>query len=342
MKKVIYPKIGGPESIQIVEHTLDDLASNQVKVRVHRAGINFADLMMRQGLYGSNPDFPFTPGYEVSGEVMEYGEHVNWIEKGQRVIAMTGFGGYSEEVIVDAKRIVPIPDSISYDQAAAMPVTYGTAYHMLIYLGGLKPGDSVLIHHAAGGVGTAAAQICQAFGAGLIIGTASKPKKEFVESLGMYFVDKDQDDFVEVCKNLTEGKGVHQAIDPVAGKHLMRSYNALRNGGKLHCFGASSAVPNERRSMIAAFNMWRNTPKFNPMDMMTSNKSVFGVHMGRMDDETIFENHLSDLGKLMEQGKIKPIIDSVWRFDEVAEAQRYIHNRKNKGKVLLDFSPNKD
>ena len=84
--------------------------------------------------------------------------------------------------------------------------------------------------------------------------------------------------------------------------------------------------------MIAAFNMWRNTPKFNPMDMMTSNKSVFGVHMGRMDDEAIFENHLSDLGKLMEQGKIKPIIDSVWRFDEVAEAQRYIHNRKNKGK----------
>ena len=239
MKKVIYPKVGGPESIQIVEHVLGNVGNNQVKVRVHRAGINFADLMMRQGLYGSNPDFPFTPGYEVSGEVMEFGNQVNWLKKGQRVIAMTGFGGYSEEVMVDSKRIIPIPESISYDQAAAMPVTYGTAYHMLIHLGGLRQGDSVLIHHAAGGVGTAAAQICQAFGAGLIIGTASKPKKEFVESLGMYFVDKDRDDFVEVCKNLTEGKGVHQAIDPVAGKHLMRSYNALRNGGKLHCFGAS-------------------------------------------------------------------------------------------------------
>ncbi|MCP2503334.1 MAG: zinc-binding dehydrogenase [Candidatus Thalassarchaeaceae archaeon] len=340
MKKVIYPKIGGPDSIQIIEEKLDNPGKNQVKVRVHRAGINFADLMMRQGLYGSNPDFPFTPGYEVSGEIIELGDDENRLEIGQRVIAMTGFGGYSEEVIVESNRVVPIPDNISFDQAAAMPVTYGTAYHMLVHLGGLKEGDTVLVHHAAGGVGTAAAQICKAYGAGLIIGTASESKKEFVESLGMRFVNRDKEDFVEVCKNMTGGKGVHQAIDPVAGKHLTRSYDALRNGGKLHCFGASSAVPNEKRSLIAAFKMWRNTPKFDPMKMMNSNKSVFGVHMGRMEDEEIFSNHLADLGELMKQGKINPIIDSVWRFEKVADAQRHIHNRKNKGKVLLDFSPN--
>lgn len=339
MKKVIYPKIGGPDSIQIIEEKLDNPGKNQVKVRVHRAGINFADLMMRQGLYGSNPDFPFTPGYEVSGKIIELGDDENRLEIGQRVIAMTGFGGYSEEVIVESNRVVPIPDNISFDQAAAMPVTYGTAYHMLVHLGGLKEGDTVLVHHAAGGVGTAAAQICKAYGAGLIIGTASESKKEFVESLGMRFVNRDKEDFVEVCKNLTGGKGVHQAIDPVAGKHLTRSYDALRNGGKLHCFGASSAVPNEKRSLIAALKMWRNTPKFDPMKMMNSNKSVFGVHMGRMEDEEIFSNHLADLGELMNQGKINPIIDSVWRFEKVADAQRHIHNRKNKGKVLLDFSP---
>ena len=339
MKKVIYPKIGGPDSIQIVEDELDFPEENQVKVRVHRAGINFADLMMRQGLYGSNPDFPFTPGYEVSGEIIELGKMDNGLQIGQRVIAMTGFGGYSEEVVVDSSRVVPIPDNISFDQAAAMPVTYGTAYHMLVYLGGLKKGDSVLVHHAAGGVGTAAAQICKAYGAGLIIGTASESKKEFVESLGMRFVNRDKEDFVEVCKNMTGGKGVHQAIDPVAGKHLMRSYNALRNGGKLHCFGASSAVPNEKRSILAEIRMWKNTPKFDPMKMMNSNKSVFGVHMGRMEDEEIFTNHLLKLGELMIQGKIDPIIDSVWRFDKVADAQMHIHNRKNKGKVLLDFSP---
>ncbi len=339
MKKVIYPKIGGTDSIQIVEEKLDLPKENQVKVRVHRAGINFADLMMRQGLYGSNPDFPFTPGYEASGEIIDLGKEITNLQLGQRVIAMTGFGGYSEEVIVDSNRVVPIPDNISFDQAAAMPVTYGTAYHMLVHLGGLKKGDSVLIHHAAGGVGTAAAQICQAYGAGLIIGTASESKKEFVESLGMRFVNRDQEDFVKVCKDMTNGKGVHQAIDPVAGKHLMRSYNALRNGGKLHCFGASSAVPNQKRSIIAAIRMWINTPKFDPMKMMNSNKSLFGVHMGRLEDEDIFANHLAELGELMNQGKINPIIDSVWRFEKVADAQMHMHNRKNKGKVLLDFSP---
>lgn len=339
MKKVIYPKIGGTDSIQIVEEKLDLPKENQVKVRVHRAGINFADLMMRQGLYGSNPDFPFTPGYEASGEIIDLGKEITNLQLGQRVIAMTGFGGYSEEVIVDSNRVVPIPDNISFDQAAAMPVTYGTAYHMLVHLGGLKKGDSVLIHHAAGGVGTAAAQICQAYGAGLIIGTASESKKEFVESLGMRFVNRDEEDFVKVCKDMTNGKGVHQAIDPVAGKHLMRSYNALRNGGKLHCFGASSAVPNQKRSILAAIRMWINTPKFDPMKMMNSNKSLFGVHMGRLEDEDIFANHLAELGELMNQGKINPIIDSVWRFEKVADAQMHMHNRKNKGKVLLDFSP---
>ena len=341
MKKVIYPKVGGPDSIEIITEKLEEAVESQVKVRVYRAGINFADLMMRQGLYGSNPDFPFTPGYEVSGIIIGMGGDVENLKIGDRVIAMTGFGGYAEEVIINSNRIIPIPNNVSFDQAAAIPVTYGTAYHMLVYLGGIKEGDSVLIHHAAGGVGTAAAQICKSFGAELIIGTASKSKKEFVESLGMYFVDRDSEDFVEVCKKLTNGKGVHQAIDPVAGKHLMRSYNSLRNGGKLHCFGASSAVPKEKRSIIAALRMVINTPKFNPMKMMNSNKAIFGVHMGRMDNEEIFRSHLKELGRLLEKGDIDPIIDSVWRFEEVSNAQKHMHQRKNKGKVLLDFSPKK-
>ncbi|MGY8703466.1 MAG: alcohol dehydrogenase catalytic domain-containing protein, partial [Candidatus Poseidoniales archaeon] len=104
--------------------------------------------------YGASPKFPFTPGYEVSGEIIELGDDVKDLRLNQRVIGMTGFGGYSEEVVIDSNRVFPIPESVTFDQAAAIPVTYGTAYHMLIYLGGLKKGDTVLIHHAAGGVGT--------------------------------------------------------------------------------------------------------------------------------------------------------------------------------------------
>ena len=223
MKKIIYPKIGGVDSIEIIEAEEPMASEGEVVVRIHRAGINFADLMMRQGLYGSNPDFPFTPGYEASGVITSIGEGVDDFEIGDRVLAMTGFGGYSEKVSIPSARVFKLPDSITFDQAAAIPVTYGTAYHMLFHLGRISPGDSVLIHHAAGGVGTAVAQLCKVAGASLVIGTASASKKEFVESMGVNFVDRESEDFVKICKEMTDGKGVHHAIDPV-GRPFHQSF----------------------------------------------------------------------------------------------------------------------
>ena len=339
MKKVIYPKVGGVDSIEILDVEEPRASEGEVVVRIHRAGINFADLMMRQGLYGSNPDFPFTPGYEASGVIISLGKGVKGLELGDRVLAMTGFGGYSEKVSIPSSRVFKLPDSVTFDQAAAIPVTYGTAYHMLFHLGRISPGDSVLIHHAAGGVGTAVAQLCKVAGASVVIGTASAPKKEFVESIGVKFVDRETEDFVKICKDMTGGKGVHHAIDPVGGKNLMRSYKATRRGGKVYFFGASSAVKGDKRSIISAFRMWLNTPKFNPIKMMSSNKAIFGVHMGLLDDNTIFEGHLSALSKMLEDNEIDPIIDSIWRFERVSEAQMHMHDRKNRGKILLDFAP---
>ena len=339
MKKVIYPKVGGVDSIEILDVEEPQASEGEVVVRIHRAGINFADLMMRQGLYGSNPDFPFTPGYEASGVIISLGKGVKGLELGDRVLAMTGFGGYSEKVSIPSSRVFKLPDSVTFDQAAAIPVTYGTAYHMLFHLGRISPGDSVLIHHAAGGVGTAVAQLCKVAGASVVIGTASAPKKEFVESIGVKFVDKETEDFVKICKDMTGGKGVHHAIDPVGGKNLMRSYKATRRGGKVYFFGASSAVNGDKRSIMSAFRMWLNTPKFNPIKMMSSNKAIFGVHMGLLDDNSIFEGHLSALSKMLEDNEIDPIIDSIWRFERVSEAQMHMHDRKNRGKILLDFAP---
>ena len=210
---------------------------------------------------------------------------------------------------------------------------------MLFHLGRISPGDSVLIHHAAGGVGTAVAQLCKVAGASLVIGTASASKKEFVESMGVNFVDRESEDFVKICKEMTDGKGVHHAIDPVGGSNLMRSYKATRRGGKVYFFGASSAVKGDRRSIIAAIRMWFNTPKFDPIKMMSSNKAVFGVHMGLLDDDKIFAGHLNALSKMLENNEINPVIDSIWRFERVAGAQLHMHNRKNRGKILLDFAP---
>jgi len=339
MRKVVYPRAGGVETIEIVEEEDPVPESDQVCVRIHRAGVNFAELMMRQGLYGSSPDFPFTPGYEASGVVTEVGSLVDTLKEGDRVLAMPGFGGYSEKVCLDSRRVTPIPDSISFDQAAAIPVTYGTAFHMLVHLGRISEGDSVLIHHAAGGVGTAVAQICESYGASLVVGTASTPKRDFVESMGMRFVDREKEDFEEVCKGLTDGKGVHHAIDPVGGSHLLRSYKSLRKGGKLYYFGASAAVKGEKRSRLSELRMWWGMPRFDPIRLMTSNKAVFGVHMGLLEDDSVFKGHLASLSEMLEKGEIDPVIDSVWRFEKVADAQMHMHNRKNRGKVLLDFSP---
>ncbi len=339
MKKIVYPRAGGVETIQIVEEKDPVPRKGEVCVRIHRAGVNFAELMMRQGLYGSSPEFPFTPGYEASGVVIGVGDSVDSLKEGDRVLAMTGFGGYSEKVCIDARRAILIPDSVSFDQAAAIPVTYGTAFHMLVHLGSISEGDTVLIHHAAGGVGTAVAQICDSFGASLVVGTASTPKRDFVESMGMRFVDRENEDFEDVCKELTDGKGVHHAIDPVGGNHLMRSYKSLRKGGKLYYFGASAAVKGEKRSRVSEFRMWWGMPRFDPLKLMTSNKAVFGVHMGLLEDESIFKGHLASLSKMLQDGEIDPVIDSVWRFENVADAQMHMHNRKNRGKVLLDFSP---
>ena len=336
MKRIVYTKRGGLEAIEIIDEKSPEPGNNEVMIEVHRAGINFADLMMRQGLYGAAPDFPFTPGYEVSGVIRAIGSDVERHNVGDRVVALTGFGGYAEQVVVSEERAWTLPDNVSFDAAAAMPVTYLTAHHMLVHLGNFREGDSVLVHHAAGGVGTATAQIVKALKGGRIYGTASAEKANFVEEMGMIHIPRGED-FVQRIKG--ESDGVHHALDPVGGKHVMESYKALRNGGRLYVFGASSAVKGHKRSLWTAIKMWRTTPRFDPIRMMNSNKSVFGVHMGMWKDEEIAREQMVALASMLEKGQIDPVIDSVYRFEDVAKAQQYIHNRGNRGKVLLDFSP---
>jgi len=339
MRSVVYTKRGGMDAIDISESPSPQPGRGEVLVEVHRAGINFADLMMRQGLYSPVPPFPFTPGYEISGVVKELGADVENLSLGDRVVSLCGMGGYSEQVVTLAERCFRLPDSISFDAAAALPVTYLTAHHMLTYLGNFQPGDTILVHHAAGGVGTATGQLAKALGASKVFGTASTGKADFVRSLGMRFIDRESEDFVEVCKRETDGLGVHHALDPVGGKHMMRSYKALRSGGRLYAFGGSAAVKGSRRSMVAALRMVLTTPKFNPFKMMNSNKAVFGVHMGTWKDEAILKSQVMALVEMLEDGRISPIVDKVFRFEQVAAAQQYMHDRKNRGKVLLDFSP---
>lgn len=310
----------------------------EVTIEVHYAGINFADTLMRLGLYQPRPPFPFTPGYEVSGIIKSLGKGVTEFEVGQRVVAAMQTGGQCSHVSVKSSRVIPIPDEMGLDEAAAMPVTYLTAHHMLHYLGHLKKGESVLIHGGAGGVGTAALQLCQWAGIEQVWATASGHKSEIIESFGGIAIDRHKEDFTRIINDATNGRGVDHILDPIGGDNLKKSLSCLAEGGRLYTYGLSSAAPNSKRSLLKAFFALRKTPKFDALRLMTRNRGVFGVHMGTWKDESAMAEQLHRILDGVKDGHLKPVIDSVFDASDVAKAHQHIHDAKNVGKVLLKFN----
>jgi len=335
--RVVITKPGGPKVLDIQEISIPEPDSDEVCIAVHFAGINFADTLMRLGFYQPRPPFPFTPGYEVSGVVHSIGSNVKGFEIGQRVVGLMRTGGQATHVITDASRTLPIPDELSLEAAASMPVTYITAHHMLHHLGNLKPTDSVLIHGGGGGVGTAALQLCQWAGIPNVWSTASAAKAEIIQSYGATAIDRHQEDFTQIIREATDGKGVDHILDPIGGEHLKRSISVLAQGGKLYTYGMSSAAPSSKRSLWKAFKALRSRPRFDPMLMMSRNQGVFGVHMGTWNDEAVMQEQMENIIKGMKEGALTPIIDSIYDAKDVALAHQHIHDGKNIGKVLLKF-----
>ncbi|RAH15623.1 MAG: alcohol dehydrogenase [Methanobacteriota archaeon] len=335
---VAITKAGSPSVLKIIEIDMPVPKEGEVIIEVHYAGINFADTLMRLGLYQPRPPFPFTPGYEVSGTIKSLGEGVTGFEVGQRVVAAMQTGGQCSHVSVKSSRVIPIPDEMGLDEAAAMPVTYLTAHHMLHYLGHLKKGESVLIHGGAGGVGTAALQLCQWAGIEQVWATASGHKSKIIESFGGIPIDRHKEDFTRIINDATNGRGVDHILDPIGGDNLKKSLGCLAEGGRLYTYGLSSAAPNSKRSLLKAFFALRKTPKFDALRLMTRNRGVFGVHMGTWKDESAMAEQLDRILGGVKDGHLKPVIDSVFDASDVAKAHQHIHDAKNVGKVLLKFN----
>ena len=309
----------------------------QVRVKVVFAGINFADLLMRLGFYQPRPPYPFTPGYEVSGIIDALGDDESQFTIGQRVVAAMSTGGQSSHVVVDAQRVLPLPEEISLETAAAMPVTYLTAHHMLHHLGHLGEHESVLIHGGAGGVGTAALQLCQWAGVRKVWATASGSKSEIIESYGGRAIDRHNQDFVSIVKKETDNQGVDHILDPIGGDNLTRSLSVLKEGGRLYTYGMSAVAPTSKRSILRSFLAWRKTPAFDPLRLMTRNRGVFGIHMGTWKNEAVMLKQLERIMEGVLTGALNPVIDSIFDVEDVAEAHQYLHDGKNVGKVLLRF-----
>jgi len=336
MKQVWIPKYGGPEVLELREAPDPEPAAGEIRVQVHASGINFADILARMGLYKDAPPLPCVVGYEVAGIVDGLGDGVEGIAEGDRVVTATRFGGYSNLVCVPALQARHIPAGLDFEGAASIPVNWLTAWWMLARLANLQPGETVLVHACAGGVGLAALQICHHFGA-TVIGTSSASKHDRLLEMGVaHCIDYRTQDFEQEVKRLTEGRGVDVVLDAVGGKSFAKSYRVLASLGRLVAFGASSFAPGTRRNLVAAVKGLVGTPRFNPFGLMLKNRGVFGFNLGRMwnrGGETA--TMMATILGLITDGSFTTVVDKAFPFEEAGAAHQYIQDRKNFGKVVL-------
>lgn len=328
---------GGPEVLRVVESDDPTPGKGEVRVRVRASGLNFADVMARQGLYPDAPKPPCVVGYEVSGTVDALGEGVTAPAIGARVVAGTRFGGHADVVCVPAGQALPIADSLSFELAAAIPVVYLTAYHALFTVANLRAGESVLIHGAAGGVGIAALQLCRTLPGITTFGTASASKHDVLREEGCtHPIDYNAFDYQAEVNRITHGKGVHVVMDPLGGHDWSKGYALLRPVGRLICYGLSNATSGETRNVLRAGWTMARSPWFSPFPLMNDNRMVAGVNMGHLwDEQELLAPAMQQLVAYATEGKIKPRIDSTFPFSQAADAHRRLTERKNVGKVLL-------
>jgi NADPH:quinone reductase-like Zn-dependent oxidoreductase len=332
MRAVVITKHGDPSVLKVQQRPdPPPPRPGQLRIDVRAAGVNFADHLARVGLYPDAPKLPAIVGYEVAGTVTAVGDGVDPGRVGERVLAGTRFGGYAEIVNVTESDSVVLPESVSFEQGAAVPVNYATAWAGLHGFGSLRAGERVLIHAAAGGVGIAAIQFAKAAGAE-IHGTASPGKHKKLTELGVdRAIDYRRDGW---------WKGLEPydlVMDALGGTSLRRSYDLLRPGGRLVGYGISNMQQGEKRSVRrAAPHALAMLRGFNLLDQLSESKTVIGLNMLKLwDDRGTLEPWIRPLSEALNDGTAAPIVHAAVPFAEAPEAHRILAARENIGKVVL-------
>ncbi|HJQ26065.1 MAG TPA: medium chain dehydrogenase/reductase family protein [Blastocatellia bacterium] len=336
MRQIVITRSGGIDVLQITERPDPTPAPGEALIRVRAAGINFADILARQGLYPDAPKLPAVVGYEVAGTVEAVGADTDAALVGKAVMALTRFGGYAEVVTVPLIQVFEKPEALSFEQAAAIPVNYMTAYGLLTVMGGLSRGEAVLIHNAGGGVGLAALDLARHIGA-TTYGTASRGKHEFLKSRGLdHAIDYRNQDWLAEVKRLTDGRGVELVIDPIGGKSWKLSYKALRSTGRLGVFGVSVGSSEGLAGKLGMLKAVMQMPRFHPLGLMGRNKGVFGLNLGHLwhEREKIAAWMAVIVGGVRD-GWVRPYVDRAFPFAQAGAAHAYIEARHNLGKVVL-------
>jgi NADPH2:quinone reductase len=320
MKAAQVTSYGGRETLEIDERERPDPGAGEVRIEVRAAGVNFADIMQRRGHYHGGPKPPYVPGLEVAGVIDAVGEGVG-NDPGERVVAMVDGGGYAEYAIADAAGLLPIPEGLSFEEAAGFPVQFLTAHNCLHEWGGLEAGESVLIHAAAGGVGTAAVQIAREAGAE-IFGTASTAEKlDRAAELGCdHPINYEEDDFVAAIDEQTD-HGVDLVLDGVGGETTERSLDALTHFGRMVVYGAASGTPGRPQTD----------------DILFGNYEIIGYHLGRATQLKPMKvmGAVPELSEMLASGDLVVQFDRAFDLEDAADAHEYVESRQSMGKVVI-------
>jgi NADPH:quinone reductase-like Zn-dependent oxidoreductase len=337
MRVVEVTRAGPPEVLQVRTRPDPAPKPDEVVISVKASGVNFADIMGRMGLYPDAPPIPYVPGYEVSGQIETLGSQVTRFRPGDRVLCLTRFQGYADKVCLPANQVFSIPEGFSYEDAAAIPVTYLTAWVAMIEMGRIRAGDKILLHQAAGGVGVAALQIARHFGAETL-GTVSSPAKvDFIlkEGANRAFV-RDQGDLANTVREFTHGVGLDLILEPRGALQLKEGFKLLAPAGRTVLFGVSDLVTGRRRNIFKALLHLLRVPKIKPYHLVNDNAGIFGLNMltyGRTPEPV--QRAMSAILKGLSEKWLNPRVDKSFPFDRAAEAHAYIQDRKNQGKVVL-------
>lgn len=330
----------GPPAVLVERRVpLRDPTPGEVQLRVRATGVNFADLLMRAGLYGTVPPRPYSPGFEVAGEVARVGTDVAGWREGDRAVALLRHGGYAHDVVLPAAQLFRYPERLAPVTAAAIPVDFLTAWVALFEAARVRPGETALVLGAGGGVGTAAVQLARRHGL-RVLGTAGTARKRtfVVEQLGAEVCADARGAWEREIEALVGARGIDVALDSVGGRATAACRRLLAPLGRLVFYGLSEAMPGSRRSWLRAAVAWLRTPRLHPADLIQPNVGVCGIHLLHLRArEPLLRPALESIFGAVLAGELTPVVDRDFPLnrDGAMAAHRYLHERRNLGKVVL-------
>ena len=323
MKAILCHSYGLPDTLSFEDVPEPTPGAGEVLIDVKAIGVNFADTLMIQGLYQTKPPLPFSPGFEVAGEVAALGEGTPHLTVGRRVVGFVPWGAYAQKVVAPMNSVMPIPVTMPFTEAAAFVIAYGTSHVALAHRGRLKAGETLLVHGAAGGVGLTAIELGKHLGATVIATASTLEKLELCRRYGAdHTINYQEDDFVGAVKDITKGKGADVIFDPVGGEVFEKSLRCAAWEGRILVVGFASGV----------------IPKLPVNLTLVKNASVVGVFWGAYAerDPQVLQGSMGQLMAWYKEGKLRPHISQTFKLKDAAEAMKVLMDRRSTGKVVLE------